>query len=143
MRFRSLTVATTLSGSEQIGGTQWQRVAGPRSGRYVHNHLMSSTDVTVPVYGVRNRLDRTGPAVRATLGPERREEFEAEFRTALGQADDTFDLTAVQKVIDRWWPQALLCANPDIQAGIDEDRRRIAAGDPTVFGTTTSYPHAR
>jgi hypothetical protein len=102
---------------------------------------VSSTDVTVPLYGVRNRPARTGPAVRDALDPERREEFEAEFRTALSQADDTFDLTAVQKVIDRWWPQALLCANPDIQAGIDEDRRRIAAGDPAVFGTPTRYPH--
>lgn len=109
---------------------------------YVHNHLMSSAHVTVPPYGVRNRLDRTGPAIRDALDPERREEFEAEFRAALGQADETFDLTAVQKVIDQWWPQALLCANPEIQAGIDEDRRRIAAGDPAVFGTTTSYPHA-
>lgn len=85
----------------------------------------------------------TGPAVRDAFGPERREEFEAEFRTALSQADDTFGPTAVQKAIDRWWPQALLCANPDVQAGIDEDRRRIAAGDPTVFGTPTSYPHVR
>lgn len=104
---------------------------------------MSSPDVTVPLYGVRSQLDRTGPAIRLALDPERREEFEAEFRAALGQADDTFDLTATRKVIDRWWPQALLCANPEIQAGINEDRRRIAAGDPTVFGTTTSYPHAR
>ena len=95
------------------------------------------------MYGVRNRLDRTGPAVRDALDPDRREEFETEFRAALSQADDTFDLTAVQKTIDRWWPQALLCANPDIQAGIDEDRRRIAAGDPAIFGTTTSSPHAR
>jgi hypothetical protein len=111
-------------------------------GRYVHNHLMSGTNVTLPPYSVRNRLDRTGPAIRDALDPERREEFEAEFRAALGQADETFDLTAIHKVLDRWWPQALLCANPEIQAGIDEDRRRIAAGDPSVFGTTTIYPHA-
>ncbi len=33
----------------------------------------------------------------------------------------------------------MLCANPEIQAGVNVDRARIAAGDPTVFGETTTY----
>lgn len=94
---------------------------------------MASTDVAIPSYGVRNRVERTGPAIRAALDPERRAAFEADFHAAIVDADDSFDLAAVQKVIDRWWPQALLCANPEIQAGVDEDRHRIAAGDPTVI----------
>ncbi|WP_239308201.1 MULTISPECIES: DUF6247 family protein [unclassified Frankia] len=100
---------------------------------------MGSADVTTPIYGVRNRVERTGPAVRAALDPDRRAEFEAEFRAALARVDDDLDLAAAQKVIDRWWPQALLCANPEIQAGINADRRRIAAGDPTVIAETW-YP---
>ncbi|WP_131745868.1 DUF6247 family protein [Frankia sp. Cppng1_Ct_nod] len=102
---------------------------------------MADADVTTPLYGVRIRVDKTGPAVHAALDAERRAEFEAEFRAALAHADDRFDLDAVQDVVERWWPMAVLCANPEIQEGIDADRRRAAAGDHTVFGRTTSYPH--
>ncbi len=90
-------------------------------------------DVTVPSYVVRNRVERTGPTIRAALDPEQRAEFEADFHAAAVETDDTFDLAPLHRVIDRWWPQAVLCANPEIQVGIDEDRRRIAAGDPTVI----------
>ncbi|WP_242606886.1 DUF6247 family protein [Protofrankia symbiont of Coriaria ruscifolia] len=54
-------------------------------------------------------------------------------------SDDAIDLAPLQRVVDRWWPQAVLCANPEIQAGVNVDRARIAAGDPTVFGETTTY----
>jgi hypothetical protein len=53
----------------------------------------------------------------------RRAEFEADFCAALGQAGDTFHVAAVPGVIDRWQAQALLCANLEIQAGADADRR--------------------
>ncbi|EIV95329.1 DUF6247 family protein [Frankia sp. QA3] len=101
-----------------------------------------TTDVTIPPYGVRNRVERTGPAIRAALGPEQRAEFEADFHAAAVETDDTLDLAPLHRVIDRWWPQAVLCANPEIQAGIDADRRRLAAGDLSVLGGTTTYPHA-
>ncbi|ABD13220.1 hypothetical protein ThrDRAFT_00489 [Frankia casuarinae] len=103
-----------------------------------------SADVTIPSYGVRNRVERTGPAVRAALRPDHRAEFEAEFHAAAVEADDALDLAPLHRVIDRWWPQAVLCANPEIQAGIDEDRRRIAAGDPTVIAEIwypPGHPH--
>ncbi|WP_322761575.1 DUF6247 family protein [Frankia sp. Cr2] len=102
---------------------------------------MADADVTTPLYGVRMRVDKTGPAVHAALDPERRAEFEAEFRNALAHVDDQFDLDAVQDVVERWWPAAVLCANPEIQEGIDTDRRRTTDGDHTVFDQTTSYPH--
>ncbi|WP_241255935.1 DUF6247 family protein [Candidatus Protofrankia californiensis] len=92
----------------------------------------------MPPYAVRQRVERTAPAVRAALNPARRAEFEAEFHAAIVAADDAIDLAPLQRVVDRWWPQAVLCANPEIQAGVDVDRARIAAGDPTVFGETTT-----
>ncbi|WP_322767893.1 DUF6247 family protein [Frankia sp. Cr1] len=74
---------------------------------------MADADVTTPLYGMRIRVDKTGPGVHAALDPERRAEFEAEFRSALAHADDQFDLDAVQDVVERWWPAAVLCANPE------------------------------
>ncbi len=102
---------------------------------------MADTDAPILISGVRNRVERTGPAVRAALTPGDRAEFVAQFRIALAAADDTLDLTAVTEVIDRWWVRAVLTANPEIEAGALADQRRIEAGDPDVFGATTAYPH--
>ncbi|WP_301123530.1 DUF6247 family protein [Mycolicibacterium fortuitum] len=52
---------------------------------------------------------RSGPSIRAVLAehaPEACAEFEADFRIALAEADDDFDLSRVEAVIDRWWPVA-------------------------------------
>ncbi len=107
--------------------------------------VYAAGDSTDPPYGVRTRIERTGPAIRAALDEERRAEFETDFRAALSQADDTLDLAAVQVVLDRWWPLALLCANPEIQAGAEQDRRRVELGDPDVIVETwfpASHPHS-
>jgi Family of unknown function (DUF6247) len=45
-------------------------------------------------------------AVLAELAPHDLVEFEAEFRCALAQADDDFDLAPVQAVVNRWWGRA-------------------------------------
>jgi hypothetical protein len=95
---------------------------------------MADTDAPILFSGVRKRIERTGPAVRAALAPADRAEFVAQFRIALAAADDTLDLTPVTEVIDRWWVRAVLTANPEIEAGALADQRRIEAGDPTVFG---------
>lgn len=61
------------------------------------------------------KIERSGPAIRATLAelsPTECEEFEAEFRQALVQADADFDLDHVDVVLDRWWGIAAMCANP-------------------------------
>lgn len=94
---------------------------------------------TVPIYGVRNRVEKNGPAIRAALHPEDREIFVAELRIALAEADDTLDLAPIVAVIDQWWGRAVLAANPEIESGALADRRRIEAGDLTVLGGTTSY----
>ena len=60
-------------------------------------------------------VERTGPSIHAILfqhAPERCVEFEAEFRIALAQADDSFDLAPAQAVIDKWWPIAYCTIHP-------------------------------
>lgn len=82
-------------------------------------------------------VERAGPAIRAVLAehaPERCAEFESEFRIALAETDDDFDLSRVEAVVDKWWPIAYLTLNP-----LTEDERaavaRVQAGDLTGFWT--------
>lgn len=76
-------------------------------------------------------VQRTGPSIRTVLAktaPERCVEFEAEFRIALAEADDDFDLNRVQAVIDKWWPRAYSALHPPTE----EERAQVArfrAGD--------------
>jgi hypothetical protein len=65
------------------------------------------------------RVERNGPAIRAALAeaaPDELPEFEAEFRIALAEADDDFDLSRVDAVLDRWWARAHLRLNPPTPA---------------------------
>lgn len=60
-------------------------------------------------------VERTGPAIRAALAsaaPDDLVEFESEFRIALAEADEDFDLARVNRVLDRWWGVAHLRLNP-------------------------------
>ncbi|WP_250290351.1 DUF6247 family protein [Frankia sp. CiP1_Cm_nod1] len=82
---------------------------------------MADTDVPASLEGLRIRVDKTGSAVHAALDADQRAAFEAEFRAALAHVDDQFGLDAVQDVVERWWPAAVLCANPEI-------RQRAAPG---------------
>jgi len=65
------------------------------------------------------RVERSGPAIRAALAeaaPDELPEFEAEFRIALAEADEDFDLSRVDVVLDRWWARAHLRLNPPTPA---------------------------
>ncbi|GAB4975301.1 hypothetical protein MAHJHV61_00500 [Mycobacterium avium subsp. hominissuis] len=83
---------------------------------------------------------RSGPAIRAVLAelaPDDLVEFEAEFRIALAETDDDFDLARVQAVIDKWWGRAYLRMHPPTE----EERAlvaRVAAGDVSGLYTKTS-----
>ncbi len=66
----------------------------------------------VPVAGVP-RLDKSGPAVWRALDGENRAAFEAEFRAALVEVAETFDVDRLTQVARRWWPRAVLDAHPD------------------------------
>ncbi len=82
-------------------------------------------------------VERTGPSIHAVLArtaPEQCAEFEAEFRIALAEADDNFDLSPVQAVIDKWWPIAYTRLHPPT----DHERAAVArfrAGDYTGLST--------
>jgi hypothetical protein len=88
-------------------------------------------------------LARTGPAIRtalAQLAPDELPEFEAEFRIALAQADNDFDLGPVHAVLTRWWGVAHLRMHPPTQqecAAVE----RARAGDTTGLLTRTPDGH--
>ncbi|WP_236722422.1 DUF6247 family protein [Mycobacterium avium] len=70
-------------------------------------------------------VDESGPAIRAVLAefaPDDVGEFEAEFRIALAEADDTFDLAPVHAVLDKWWRRAHLRRKPPTE----EERAAVA-----------------
>jgi hypothetical protein len=60
-------------------------------------------------------VQRSGPAIRkvlAELAPDELVDFEAEFRVALAETDDDFDLARVEAVITKWWGIAHLRLHP-------------------------------
>ena len=83
-----------------------------------------------------SRLDKTGPAVWTALDGENRAAFEEEFRTALAEVSETFDVDRLSQVVRRWWPRAVLDANPDpITEHIGQ---RLGDGDESVLTKTAA-----
>ena len=81
-----------------------------------------------------SRLDKTGPAVWTALDGENRAAFEEEFRAALAEVAETFDVDRLSQVVRRWWPRAVLDANPDpITEHIGQ---RLGDGDESVLTKT-------
>jgi hypothetical protein len=57
-----------------------------------------------------------------------------EFRTALAEVSETFDVDRLNRVVRRWWPRAVLDANPDpITEHIGQ---RLGDGDESVLTKT-------
>lgn len=64
-------------------------------------------------------LPRNGPAIRAALAkaaPDELPEFEAEFRIALAETDNDFDLARMNRVLDRWLGRLHLRLKPPTEA---------------------------
>lgn len=60
------------------------------------------------------RPEKTPAGIRAALPPDIRPEFEADYRAALTEAADTFDLTPVHQCMDIWHGHAMLAVgSPD------------------------------
>lgn len=76
-------------------------------------------------------VERTGPAIRAALmeaSPNEVPDFEAEFRTALAEADDDFDASRIDRLLRRWWRIAHLRLNPIPEEERAKAERAAAAG---------------
>ena len=95
---------------------------------------------TINAMSTSVRLECSGPSIRAVLAelaPEDLVDFEAEFRCALAEADEDFDLTRVHAVLRKWWGRAHLRVHPptaDEHAAV----ARVAAGDDTGLHTRTT-----
>jgi hypothetical protein len=79
------------------------------------------------------RIERSGPAIRATLAavsPEECAAFEAEFAQALARASAELDLAPAEEVLDRWWRIAVIRANP-LSEKEQAQVARVKAGDFT------------
>ena len=75
------------------------------------------------------RIERSGPAIRATLAavsPEECAAFEAEFARASAE----LDLAPAEEVLDRWWRIAVIRANP-LSEKEQAQVARVKAGDFT------------
>ena len=102
----------------------------------------------VASHGTSMMIERSGPAVRATLlAHASREEcmqFEEELRCALALAAETFDLSGPQAVLTHWHALATMAANPPTS----EERKQIErakSGDYSGLSTldgrsTTAFP---
>lgn len=74
-------------------------------------------------------LPRTPSAIREHLQPGDRAAFEEQYQQALRDAAGTYSLTAVNDLIDGWWPAAVLGQDPSAHARVMDDARRIMAGE--------------
>ena len=78
------------------------------------------------------RVERSAPAILQVLrdvAPAEAAQFEGDFRDALQQASTTFDLTAVNRVVNRWWGIAYLRLNPRTAEERDTARRLHSGED--------------
>uniref|UniRef100_UPI003F49A9B4 DUF6247 family protein n=1 Tax=Amycolatopsis sp. CA-096443 TaxID=3239919 RepID=UPI003F49A9B4 len=85
-----------------------------------------------PLYRPRVTFERSGPAVREALRAtdvDDLAEFEREFITAMAEAEDTFDLEPVHKVVGFWHGKALRHLNPEIGEYTAGVIARLRAGD--------------
>lgn len=80
----------------------------------------------------RVTTDWTPAAVRAALmhaRPDMVEDFEREFHTAMAEADDSFDLQGVEKMVRHWWMRAVHYLNPEAVEYTAGVVKRLATGD--------------
>lgn len=94
---------------------------------------------------VTTKIERSGPAVRAALAefaPQECAVFEEQFRQALLDAEQRFDLRPAEAVLDRWWGVAAIRANP-LSPAEQDLVARARVGDDTGWaaGPTIERAH--
>lgn len=90
-------------------------------------NLRSHDPVPWPVSG--RQPARTPAAIRAALLPEDIGVFDTQFRAAMREASETFDLTVVHECLDRWWGIAWSSQNPERHRAAMDAARRLVAGE--------------
>ncbi|UGQ11083.1 DUF6247 family protein [Yinghuangia sp. ASG 101] len=85
------------------------------------------------VYEWEHLVDKTGPAVFAALPTDDQRSFADDFHHAAVDAAVELDHSGLLDVVGRYWPTAMIAANPDEHARILDDMRRLEAGDATLF----------
>lgn len=94
---------------------------------------------------VTTKIERSGPAIRAALAqlaPEECALFEEQFRQALLDAEQRFDLQPAEAVLDRWWGIAAIRANP-LSPTEHELIARARAGNDTGWSDGPAGEQAR
>ncbi|MEV1006421.1 DUF6247 family protein [Streptomyces sp. NPDC049881] len=116
----------------------WERAGGgadvPEADRW-----RSMQDATISRRPQREQVepvrwvDRTGPAVYASLSVEDRARFALDFEGALDVVAESWDYRPALLVIHDWWGAAFQHANPEQLAAVAETAKRIRAGDTSMF----------
>ena len=91
------------------------------------------------------KIERSGPAVRAALAefaPQECAVFEEQFRQALLDAEQRFDLRPAEAVLDRWWGIAAIRANP-LSAAEQDQVARARAGDDSGWADGPTVERAQ
>ena len=87
------------------------------------------------------RVERSAPAILQVLrdvAPGEAAQFESDFQDALQQASATFDLSTVNRVVNRWWGIAYLRLNPP--TGEErEAARRLHAGEDVGWASPQEW----
>lgn len=87
------------------------------------------------------QVPHTGPSIHAALAsaaPDELPEFESEFRIALAEADEDFDLSRVNRVLDRWLGRLHIRLNPPTETE-KALVARVAAGDFHSFPASPTH----
>ncbi|AOS64320.1 DUF6247 family protein [Actinoalloteichus hymeniacidonis] len=77
------------------------------------------------------RRPRTGPAVWAALEVDDRSLFEHEFRAALEEVAETFDVGRLTEVVHRWRPHTVV-ANSSSPSGRFPQRSAVEADESAI-----------
>lgn len=129
-----LTTAAQVRVSEPPNSTRYSGFEqSPQATQPVESHL-------VPAY---IEVAKTGPAIRAALkeaSPDELPDFEAEFHTAIAEADDDFDTSRIERVLTRWWGIAHVRLNP---IPMDEREAAKKAGTDDLAGESYTRENGR
>jgi len=84
--------------------------------------------------------EKTPRGVRDALLAEDVVEFDRDFRAAMAEAAETFDLAPVNACVERWWPVAWSSTDPEGHRRMLEQAGRLLRGESVP---TTPWEHLK